>query len=168
MNWLESPLPIGSKQCQRPTASTAGWSSRATSGHSGSTRKRRNAWHPEWGKRDGPPPLDAGALGGVCSCCWVEVLAHHQPVPEAPAWSPVTNRTVQAGTGADLDQKSADDYLLSVRQIHHTTSASSTQGRSALNTRRTNSTTPAETAVRLVSAFASSVMNRQRGTRHIE
>ena len=138
-----------------------------TNRHSGSTSRQRSAWHPGRNQHDEQPPLDAGALGGICSCCWVEVLGHHNHVPKARTWNPITNRTLQAGTGANLDQGSAETYFLTARQIHHPTTASSTQGRSALKTRRTNSSTPAVTAVRLVSAFASSVMNRQRGTRDI-
>jgi len=65
------------------------------------------------------------------------------------------------------DLVTADTYFLTALQIHHPTTASSTQGSNALKTRRTNNTTPAEAAVRLVSAFASSVINRQRGTRDI-
>jgi len=55
------------------------------------------------------------------------------------------------------------DYLLTAFQTHHPTSATSTHGTSARKTISTSSTTKAETAVRLVSAFASSVMKRQRG-----
>ena len=59
------------------------------------------------------------------------------------------------------------DYLLTAFQTHHPTSATSTHGTSARKTISTSSTTKAETAVRLVSAFASSVMKRQRGIRDI-
>jgi len=54
------------------------------------------------------------------------------------------------------------DYLLTAFQTHHPTSATSTHGSSVLKTISTSSTTKAETAVRLVSAFASSVIKRQR------
>jgi len=59
------------------------------------------------------------------------------------------------------------DYLLTAFQTHHTTSATSTHGTSARKTISTSRTTNAETAVRLVSAFASSVIKRQRGNRGI-
>ena len=62
------------------------------------------------------------------------------------------------------------DYLLTAFQTHHTTSATSTHGTSArktISTSSTSSTTKAETAVRLVSAFASSVIKRQRGSSDI-
>jgi len=55
------------------------------------------------------------------------------------------------------------DYLLTAFQTHHPTSATSTHGTSARKSISTSRTTNAETAVRLVSAFASSVMKRQRG-----
>ena len=51
-----------------------------------------------------------------------------------------------------------EGYLLTDFQIHQATTANRTQGTSALKTRSTSRTTRAETAVRLVSAFASSVM----------
>ena len=98
-------------QCQRPSGTTAAWRSKATSGHSGSTSRRNGVRHPGRWQRDGQPPLEAGALGSFCSCCWIEVLAHHDPVSEAPAWCPITNRTLQAGTGADLDQGSAGGLM---------------------------------------------------------
>ena len=50
------------------------------------------------------------------------------------------------------------DYFLTAVQIHQTTTANTTHGTSALKNTSTSSTTKAETAVRLVSAFASSVM----------
>jgi len=50
------------------------------------------------------------------------------------------------------------DYLLNTFQIHQATSATRTQGTSERKTISTSSTTRAETAVRLVSAFASSVI----------
>ena len=53
---------------------------------------------------------------------------------------------------------SSGGYLLTAFQIHQATTATRTQGTSALKTRSTSRTTRAETAVRLVSAFASSVM----------
>ncbi len=56
-------------------------------------------------------------------------------------------------------------YLLTAFQIHQTITATTTQGSSALSNTRATNTTTAETAVRLVSAFASSVMKRQRGNR---
>jgi len=59
------------------------------------------------------------------------------------------------------------DYLLTAFQTHHPTSATSTHGTSARKTISTSSTTKAETAVRLVSAFASSVIRCQRGIRDI-
>ena len=57
--------------------------------------------------------------------------------------------------------------MLTAFQIHQATNAISTHGTSARNTSSTSSITAAETAVRLVSAFASSVMNCQRGRRGI-
>jgi len=59
------------------------------------------------------------------------------------------------------------DYLLTAFQTHHPTSATSTHGTSARKTISTSRTTNAETAVRLVSAFASSVIKRQRGSSDI-
>jgi len=47
-------------------------------------------------------------------CRWVEVLAPDDPVPKAPAWCPITNRTLQAGPGADLDQGSAEGVMENV------------------------------------------------------
>ena len=38
---------------------------------------------------------------------WVEVLAHHDPVPQEPAWHAITNRTLQTGPRADLGDGSA-------------------------------------------------------------
>jgi len=55
------------------------------------------------------------------------------------------------------------DYSLTAFQTHHPTSATSIHGTSARKTISTSRTTNAETAVRLVSAFASSVIKRQRG-----
>jgi hypothetical protein len=82
-----------------------------TNGHSDSTSRQRSAWHPERRQRDEQPPLDAGAMGGVCGCCWVQVLEHHDPVPKAPTWHPISNRTLQAGTGTDLGEGSADSVM---------------------------------------------------------
>jgi len=59
------------------------------------------------------------------------------------------------------------DYLLTARQIHQTTTATNTHGTIARKTISNNRTTRAETAVRLVSAFASSVIRCQRGRRGI-
>lgn len=42
-NWWASVLLIGSREYQRPHASTAAWWSRATSGHSGSIRRASGA-----------------------------------------------------------------------------------------------------------------------------
>ena len=50
------------------------------------------------------------------------------------------------------------DYRLIAFQIHQATTATNTQGTSARKTSSTSNTTRAETAVRLVSAFASSVI----------
>ena len=61
--------------------------------------------------RDGRSPFDAGALGGVCGCCRAEVLAHHDPVSQEPAWDAHRNRTLQTGTGADLDQGSLGSVM---------------------------------------------------------
>ena len=52
---------------------------------------------------------------------------------------------------------------LSALQVHQAIRPSSTHGRSERRTRNTTSTARAETAKRLVIAFASSVMNLQRG-----
>jgi len=60
---------------------------------------------------DGQPPLDVGALGRVCDCRWVEVLATDLPDPKAPAGCPIPNGTVQAATGADLEQGSAGGVM---------------------------------------------------------
>jgi hypothetical protein len=49
-------------------------------------------------------------------------------------------------------------YLRTALQIHQATTATNTHGTSARKTSSTTSTTRAETAVRLVSAFASSVI----------
>ena len=51
-----------------------------------------------------------------------------------------------------------NNYRLSAFQIHQATNATRTHGTNALKSITTNRTTKAETAVRLVSAFASSVM----------
>ena len=60
---------------------------------------------------DGQPPVDVRALGGVCDWRWVEVLATDLPDPKAPAGCPIPNGTVQAATGAHLDQGSADGVM---------------------------------------------------------
>jgi hypothetical protein len=77
---------------------------------------------------------------------------------------------VQAVVGAYLGEESAaaveaqwlrcysKTYLLTAFQTHQATTATRTHGTSALKTISTSSSTRAETAVRLVSAFASSVM----------
>ncbi len=58
----------------------------------------------------------------------------------------------------------AGSYLLTVFQSQKPSRASSTQGTSALNTSKTSTTTTADQAERLIKAFASSVMKRQRGS----
>jgi hypothetical protein len=62
---LESAPPIGSRQFLRPSATTAGWRSKATNGLSSSTSRRSGAWHPGRMQRDGQPAVDAGALRGL-------------------------------------------------------------------------------------------------------
>lgn len=68
------------------------------------------------------------------------------------------------GTGARWCAAAARNYLLTALQIHQATTTKITHGTSALKIRSTSRTTAAETAARLVSAFASSVMKRQRGS----
>ena len=58
----------------------------------------------------------------------------------------------------------AGSYLLAAFQSQKPSRASSTQGTSALNTSKTSTTTTADQAERLIKAFASSVMKRQRGS----
>ncbi len=105
-NWWASVLLIGSREYQRPPASTAAWWSRATSGHSDSTCKasgaRRRRECP-----DGQPPLDAAALGSVCPCRWGQVLASHQRLASAGCQHGIEHRPVQAVTGAELGEGSA-------------------------------------------------------------
>ena len=62
-------------------------------------------------QRGDQPSLDAGALGGLCNCCWSEVLASHCPVPQALAGCPNQDRTLQAGTGEGLAEGSAAGVL---------------------------------------------------------
>jgi len=80
----------------------------------------------------------------------------------ASPWSGSGRRRGAPSSGATVALLRLD-YLLTAFQTHHPTSANSTHGTSARKTISTSSTTKAETAVRLVSAFASSVMKRQRG-----
>ena len=58
-------------------------------------------------------------------------------------------------------------YLLTDFHTHQATTATTTHGTSALKTKSTSRSTRTETTVRLVSAFASSVIKRQRGIRDI-
>ena len=62
-------------------------------------------------QRDDQHALGAVALGGLCNCCWVEVLASHRPVPQAPAGDPLTNGTLQAGIREGLAEGSAADVM---------------------------------------------------------
>ena len=80
--------------------------------------------------------MDAGALGGLCGCCRVEVLAHNDPVSQEPAWDAHRNRTLQAGTGADLDQGSLGGVMEKLaKPMTEKTSAShwSRSGQRAMN-----------------------------------
>jgi RecJ-like exonuclease len=61
--------------------------------------------------------------------------------------------TIQADTEADLDEDA-----LTAFQVHQASKATTTHSTSALKTNSTTKTIKVETAVRLVSAFASSVM----------
>ena len=65
---------------------------------------------------------------------------------------------------ASLAAVAAGGYLLTAFQSQKPSRASSTQGTSALNTSKTSTTTTADQAERLIKAFASSVMKRQRGS----
>ena len=58
----------------------------------------------------------------------------------------------------------AGGYLLIAFQSQKASRASSAQGTSALNTSKTSRTRTADQAERLIKAFASSVMKRQRGS----
>jgi len=83
-------------------------------------------------------------------------------VSSASPWNGSGRRRGAPSSGATVALLRLD-YLLTAFQTHHPISATSTHGTSARKTISTRSTTNAETAVRLVSAFASSVMKRQRG-----
>jgi len=96
-NWIKTVPP---SNCEHYGMEGKG---RGTSGYSGSTSKLRSAWHPERRQRDEQPPLDACALGGLCGFRWVEVLAHQDPIPKEPAGQPISHRTLQAATGANLE-----------------------------------------------------------------
>ena len=85
---------------------------------------------------------------------------------ESETWHAPNRAGIQAVTGADLDEEVVT-YRLSAFKIHQATTATSTHGTSALKTSNTSRNTRAETTVRLVSAFASSVIRCQRGTRGI-
>jgi len=83
-------------------------------------------------------------------------------VSSASPWNGSGRRRGAPSSGATVALLRLD-YLLTAFQTHHPTSATSTHGTSARKTISTSSTTKAETAVRLVSDFASSVIKRQRG-----
>lgn len=64
---------------------------------------------------DGTPPVDAGALGGLCRCRWGQVLAPHLPVPPAPPGRPHPHRTLQAVAGEDLGKPDMSATVLTLR-----------------------------------------------------
>jgi hypothetical protein len=65
------------------------------------------------------------------------------------------------------DPQQRHGYLVTARHSHQATTTKTTQGSRDRNTRSTNSTTAAETAVRRTIAFDWLVMKRQRGSRGI-
>jgi hypothetical protein len=59
-------------------------------------------------QRDDQLPVNTDSLVGLLDWRWIEVLASHRPVLQAPAGDPLTNGTLQAGTGEDLEEGAAE------------------------------------------------------------
>jgi len=55
--------------------------------------------------------LTLQSKSGVCGRCWIEVLAHNNPVPQAPAWHSVSNRTIEARSRVNLEKRSGEGAL---------------------------------------------------------